>query len=88
MANEHGSAICRRGNSIGLGPATHGEAHSVSIRLSCPPGHKVDGVTHLHPGGSHQLSPRDIQTARDLKLNHICIKTPKGGTKCYRFKHK
>lgn len=51
-------------------------------------GGKVIGVVHTHPSGSPKLSPRDIQTAREKGLSHVCVIVNRSGkqeAKCYKF---
>lgn len=85
--NEHGRPICQRGHDIKLGPVSHGKAHSVDVRLRCPSGYKVTGITHLHPSGNPRLSKQDVATAHKFGLEHICVKPgTQGRLRCYRFK--
>lgn len=81
---EYGFPICQGKGSITSGKRVVGEAHSVSIPLACPAG-RVIGVHHKHPGGSLELSEQDKRTARQKRLEYVCIKG-KGRVKCYRFK--
>jgi len=84
---EHGWPICQQGRRRTAGPRASGSSHHVDIPLRCPPGSKVVGVSHYHPGGSSSLSEQDKQTAHDKRLSYVCITRRGGKAKCYRFKH-
>lgn len=50
---------------------------------------KPIGVHHSHPGGSLKLSPQDIRTGIEKKLDFICVAITnrrRRQIKCYRFK--
>ena len=82
---EWGFSICQSPKGLTKGPTVKGETHSVSVPLVCPPGSKVVGVHHHHPGGSLKLSEQDKKTARQKGLKFVCINS-RAKRKCYRFK--
>ena len=82
---ETGYALCRKGSSLVKGPTARGGPHEVSIKLACPRGSKLIGVSHHHPGGSLRLSERDRQTAREKKLGIVCVSAKGKRPKCYHF---
>ena len=51
-------------------------------------GNKAIGISHLHPSGSIRLSSGDIKTAKVKSLRFVCVETPRGERKCYRFNHR
>lgn len=74
MANEKGYPICHDGREVKKGQTVMGSSHNVSIPLNtCPPGSRVIGVHHTHPGGSLQPSDRDISTMREKNLQYMCV---------------
>ena len=84
---EHGFCLCQKGKQITRGLKVSGGSHHVDIPLRCPPGSKVVGVSHYHPGGSSSLSEQDKQTAQDKHLSYVCITRREGKAKCYKFNH-
>lgn len=84
MKKERGYTACRRNGKLRKGIEVIGDSHNVSIPIVCPPGSKPAGLMHTHPGGSLQLSPKDIKTMHEKGLP-VCIKA---GTriKCWRPK--
>ena len=86
MSEEYGFTLCRSPNAkVSSGPRVKGKAHEVSIPLKCPPGSKLIGLHHLHPGGSLSLSALDKRTAKEHRLEVMCVKG-RGRTRCYRFR--
>ena len=81
MEREVGYTVCRNGK-LKKGFESKGDAHSVSIPVSCPAGTKPVGLMHTHPGGSLQLSPQDIKTMHEKKLP-VCVRVG-NKIKCYR----
>lgn len=84
MTNEFGFTVCSNGK-ITKGPTVTGDSHSVVIPMVCPAGSKVIGLHHSHPGGSLELSKRDIRTAREKGIPFVCVRARKR-VKCYRIR--
>jgi hypothetical protein len=77
---EHGFAICQDAHgNFARGPESVGDHRSVAIDVKCPEGYRATGLWHLHPGGTTDPSPADIESARRLGISHLCIGVPESG---------
>lgn len=83
MEKERGYTFCKNGR-LRKGIEVKGDAHSVTIPISCPPGSQPRALVHTHPGGSLKLSPQDIKTMREKGLP-VCVRAG-NKIKCYRSK--
>lgn len=83
MGNERGYTFCLNGRPR-KGVEVQGGTHDVAIPVSCPPGSTPRALFHTHPGGTLEMSHRDIKTMYEKNLP-VCIKA-QGRIKCYRPK--
>lgn len=83
--NEIGFAICRTpGGELVNGPVNTGTPMSVDIPVSCPPGTRLEGLHHTHPGGIAFPSKTDIRLAVRLGIKNMCI-SDDSRTDCFRI---
>lgn len=83
MAKERGYTFCKNGKPR-KGVEVTGDAHSVAIPISCPPGSTPRALVHTHPGGSLDLSNQDIKTMHEKGLP-VCVRVG-NKIRCYRPK--
>ena len=84
MEVEVGAPLCANGKIV-LGKISKGTHNRVMVSLKCPPGTKVVGTIHTHPGGKSELSSADIINLRKANLKIGCV-TGRQGLKCYKIK--
>ena len=84
MVGEVGRAICALNGTFVSGPlASQGDPNNVKVPLICPPGGRLVGLDHTHPGGGLAPSRQDMAEARRLRLDFMCVTVPETGkTKC------
>ena len=81
---EIGFALCRaRDGRLVPGPVAVGTPWSVEVPLSCPPGTRLEGIFHTHPGGVPHPSPQDVRSALQAGVRVLCIDAD-GVMRCWR----
>jgi len=88
MDTEVGGVICCS-NKECLIPKLYsqGQRNKVTVPLGCPPGYKVTGIWHSHPGAGDRahLSSTDIANLRKAKIPLGCV-SDAHRTRCFRIK--
>ena len=81
---EHGFPICANGG-LSKGPESVGHRYGVKVSTTCPPGTRLVGLYHSHPGGIPEPSLADIREAARFRIPNLCIGVPEQGIiKCHR----
>ncbi|MBN1366764.1 MAG: hypothetical protein JW967_02420 [Dehalococcoidales bacterium] len=80
LEEETGYLVCKAGGQLRKQADITGEAHSISIPLTCDNG-KIHALVHEHPTNPSP-SPQDLKTAAQLKIP-VCI-IHKREVTCYR----
>ncbi len=89
MTREIGAPLCRATDGgLFAGKVFQGASNlRVAIPLECPPGSRVVGTIHTHPGGLARPSDADFREARRLRLAIMCVVVPETGeSRCVQLK--
>jgi predicted aspartyl protease len=80
--NEKGYCVCKDGDTLLKEKVVSGEAHSITIPVSCSTG-KVAALVHLHPSGNIEASRQDLETSKRLGVP-VCVVVSGQKVKCYQ----
>lgn len=81
LTNEVAFTICKCGGHLVKGSEIVGQPDKVKLNVHCPCGDIV-GVHHTHPGGTCELSNKDISEAKRLDLGLMCVTVPETKETC------
>ncbi|MBM3133068.1 MAG: hypothetical protein FJZ95_08575 [Chloroflexi bacterium] len=84
---EHGFCVCQTPDGrLVKGPESVGHKYGVSVDVTCPPGARLVGMYHTHPGGVPELSEADLREAHRFNIPTMCVGVPDTGeVKCHRI---
>tara|TARA_Y100000310_G_scaffold204991_1_gene205284 strand:- start:386 stop:748 length:363 start_codon:yes stop_codon:yes gene_type:complete len=83
---EVGFTLCRTPQGgLTRGRVARGTRTSVNIPLGCPPGAKLEGFFHTHPGGVAVPSDLDFKAARKARVSVLCVQND-SQLSCFRLK--